>query len=313
MFLCSGDSLYDMFLEPDGEQSLQVQVNGVAGGSPMNVAVGLARLGHKSAYFSKLSGDIFGQGLTQFLKNNSIDTSLCLPTDRNSTLAFINKQPDGSAEYSFYIDGTADVSINESELPKKLPDQIQVLHFGSYSTAVGDVSVTLKALAKREKNKRFISYDPNLRLAIEPDVDIWKSTFKDFASCATLIKASDEDIEALAGKNAEENFVADCFSHGASIAYVTRGSEGAGVYTPDGTKFTAVSKPVTVKDTVGAGDTFQAAVLHWMAAENHIGDNGKLTGQLDAEASLNFALNAAAVTCSRFGADLPTLADLQNA
>jgi len=118
-------------------------------------------------------------------------------------------------------------------------------------------------------------------------------------------------VEEQPGKNAEDNFVADCFSHGASIVYVTRGSEGAGVYTPDGSKFNAVSKPVKVKDTVGAGDTFQAAVLHWMAAENHIGDDGKLTGQVDAEASLNFALHAAAVTCGRFGADLPTLEDLK--
>jgi len=313
MFLSCGDSLYDMFLEPDGEQSQQVKVNGAAGGSPMNVAVGLARLGHQSAYFTKLSGDVFGQGLTQFLNNNSIDTSLCLPTDRNTTLAFINKKPDGSAEYSFYTNGTADISINKEELPEILPAHLQVLHFGSYSTAAGDVSVALKTLAKREKNKRFISYDPNLRLAIEPDIERWKSSFKDFASCSTLIKASDEDIEALAGKNAEDNFVADCFCHGASIVYITRGSEGASVYTPDDKKYTAVSNPVKVKDTVGAGDTFQAAVLHWMAAENHIGSDGKLTGQVDAEASLNFALKAAAVTCSRFGADLPTLEDLQQA
>ena len=311
MFLSCGDSLFDMFLEPDAEHSLQVKVNGVAGGSPMNVAVGLSRLGHQSAYFTKLSSDAFGQRLTQFLGNNSIDTSLCLPTDRNSTLAFINKQPDGSAEYSFYTEGTADISIEKSELPANLPDQIQVLHFGSYSTAVGDVSETLKTLAKREKNKRFISYDPNLRLAIEPDIELWKSSFKDFASCATLIKASDEDIEALTGKNAEDKFVADCFGYGAAIVYITRGSEGASVYTPDDRKYTAVSKPVKVKDTVGAGDTFQAAALHWMAAENHIGKDGKLTGEVDAEASLNFALNAAAVTCSRFGADLPTLEDLQ--
>ena len=186
-----------------------------------------------------------------------------------------------------------------------------MLHFGSYSTAFGDVSSTLKSLAKREKDKRFISYDPNLRLPIEPDIDLWKSSFKDFASCATLIKASDEDIEALMGKNAEDNFVADCFGHGASIVYITRGPDGASVYTPDDRKYTAASNAVEVKDTVGAGDTFQAAVLHWMAAENHIGSDGKLTGEVDAEASLKFALNAAAVTCGRFGADLPTLKDLQ--
>lgn len=310
MFLGCGDSLYDMFLSASEADKLQVAVNGVAGGSPMNVAVGMARLSLKSAYFTKLSGDVFGQGLSQYLAQNSVDTSLCLPTERNTTLAFVNKQPDGSAKYSFYIDGTADVSITESELPAQLPDDIRILHFGSYSTAVGDVSDTLKALAKREKNKRFISYDPNLRLAIEPDLDKWRTSFNDFASCATLIKASDEDIEALMGKNSEERFVADCFNHGAGIVYVTRGAKGASAYTADSKVFTANSAPVKVVDTVGAGDTFQAAVVYWMATNGHVGSDGSITGSIDAEGSLNFALRAAAITCSRFGADLPTLADL---
>lgn len=310
MFLSCGDSLYDMFLEPNKTDSLQVTVKGITGGSPMNVAVGLARFGHPSAYFTKLSSDVFGQGLSQFLQKNSVDTALCLPTDRNTTLAFVIKRADGSANYSFYIDGTADVSVSLNELPSQLPENIQVLHFGSYSTAVGVTSASLKALAAQQRGKRFISYDPNLRLAIEPDLDIWRSTFKDFAAAATLIKASDEDIEGLCGPGNEEQFVRDCFDHGAAIVYITRGAAGASVYTSSGDKQSAKSKPVTVKDTVGAGDTFQAAILHWMAAENHIGANGTLEGTVDTKASLEFALKAAAVTCSRFGADLPTLAEV---
>ncbi len=310
MFLSCGDSLYDMFLEQDSSDKLRVAVNGITGGSPMNVAVGLSRLGHQSAYLSKFSSDVFGQGLSQFLRDNSVDSSLCLPTDRTTTLAFIIKQPDGSARYSFYINGTADVSIKESELPASLPADNKVLHFGSYSTAVGNTANTLIALAKREHGKRFISYDPNLRLAIEPDLDIWRSTFNTFASTATLIKASDEDIEGLFGKNKEEHFVAECFNHNASIVYITRGAAGASVYTSDSNQVTAKSQPVTVKDTVGAGDTFQASILHWMAANNHVAEDGSLTGTVDAKASLDFALKAAAVTCSRFGADLPTLQDV---
>lgn len=312
MFLSCGDSLYDMFLEPDSTDNLRVVVNGITGGSPMNVALGLSRMGHQSAYFTKLSSDVFGQCLTRFLKDNNVDTSLCLPTDRNTTLAFIIKQPDGSANYSFYINGTADVSVDISELPVQLPEAIRTLHFGSYSTAVGNVAESLKALAKREHGKRFISYDPNLRLAIEPDLDIWRTSFKAFASTATLIKASDEDIEGLFGKNNEEKFATECFDLGASIVYITRGAEGASVYTSDSTHVTAKSQLVEVKDTVGAGDTFQASVLHWMAAHNHIADDGSLSGTVDAKASLEFALKAAAVTCSRFGADLPTLDDVLN-
>ncbi len=310
MFLSCGDSLYDMFLQTDNKENYRVVVDGVTGGSPMNVAVGLSRMGHESAYFTNLSSDVFGQGLRQFLKDNSIDTSMCLATDRNSTLAFINKQPDGSARYSFYIEGTADVSIKETDLPAQIPDAVRVLHFGSYSTAVGEVAASLKALAKQQQGKRFISYDPNLRLAIEPDLDIWRNTFKDFASSATLIKASDEDIEGLVGKNKEERFVAECFDLGASIVYITRGAEGASVYTSDAKQVTAKSRPVEVKDTVGAGDTFQATILHWMAANNHIADDGTLSGTVDSKASLDFALKAAAVTCSRFGADLPTLEEV---
>ena len=98
MFLSCGDSLYDMFVDTAGADGLELSVNGIAGGSPMNVAVGLARLGHKSAYFTKLSNDIFGKRLRQFLSNNDVDTSLCPDTSLGTTLAFIDKQPDGSAE-----------------------------------------------------------------------------------------------------------------------------------------------------------------------------------------------------------------------
>lgn len=313
MFLSCGDSLYDMFLEAKNRNDYRITVNGTTGGSPMNVAVGLSRMGHQSAYFTKLSGDVFGQGLRQFLKDNSIDTSMCPDTDRNTTLAFINKQHDGSARYSFYIDNTADVSINESDLPAQIPDAVRVLHFGSYSTAVGNVAASLKALAKQQHGRRFISYDPNLRLAIEPDLDLWRSSFKDFASRATLIKASDEDIEALFGKNKEARFVAECFDLGASIVYITRGAAGASVYTADAKPVTAKSRPVEVKDTVGAGDTFQASILHWMATNKHISEDGTLAGRVDAGASLEFALKAAAVTCGRFGADLPTLDEIRKA
>ena len=308
MFLSCGDSLYDMFVDSAGADGLAVSVNGVAGGSPMNVAVGLARLGHSSAYLTKLSDDIFGQRLRQFLKNNAVDTSLSLDTERNTTLAFIDKQADGSAEYSFYINQTADVSMTSEELPA-LPDTIKVLHFGSYSTAVGSVSEALQSLAKRESGKKVISYDPNLRLAIEPDLDKWRDCFKVFASCASVIKASDEDIHALLGHSSEDRFVADCFDLGAQLVYITRGSAGASAYTQS-TTFTEKAAPVQVVDTVGAGDTFQAAMLHWLAAENHIANDGQLTGQIDTKASLQFALKAASITCSRFGANLPSLDEL---
>jgi len=131
-----------------------------------------------------------------------------------------------------------------------------------------------------------------------------------FAQCANIIKASDEDIEGLFGKHSEDKFAAACFEHGAQIVFVTRGASGASVYSPDGTVHTLASEKIEVVDTVGAGDTFQAALLHRLVADNHIGNEQHLSGDIDTKSILEFALHAAAVTCTRFGADLPTLDDL---
>jgi len=296
----------------------RIEIAGVVGGSPMNVALGLSRLGHSSRYLTKLSSDIFGQRIERFLHNNAIDTTLCIPTDLHTTLAMVELADDGAANYAFYTNNTADVGMKASELPSTLPDDIRVLHFGSYSTAVNPTADSLKVLAMRESEQRIVSYDPNLRLSIEPDVTVWRESFSQFAKAATLIKASDEDIEALYGKNGEDKFVADCFSHNAQLVYLTRGPNGASAFSADGSTAHASGLSVAVVDTVGAGDTFQAAILHWLAQQNHISADSSnaaasFAGAVDLKASMAFAIKAAAVTCTRQGADLPTLADVESA
>jgi len=332
VFLSCGDSLFDMFVagasrsgEASGEASGQgsgqgngdkqidntrVSVEGVVGGSPMNVALGMARFGHTSRYLTKLSSDLFGNRIAQFLDINSVDRSLCVPTDLNSTLAMVETQADGSAQYAFYINNTADVALTVGELPAALPEDVGVLHFGSYSTAVEPVAGSLMHLAARESLNRVISYDPNLRLSIEPNVAVWKASFEKFAASANLIKASDEDIASLYGKNREDNFVADCFSHGAQLVYITRGPDGGSAFSADGDRAATDGVSVNVVDTVGAGDTFQAAILHWLADQKHVGRGAAIEGRVDLQSSLAFAAKAAAITCSRRGADLPVLSDL---
>ncbi|MEM7258903.1 MAG: carbohydrate kinase [Pseudomonadota bacterium] len=314
MFLCCGDALFDMFAGKSAGTSVNLQ--GHVGGSPMNVATGLARFGHHSRYFTKLSSDLFGQRMRLHFDSNGIDVSPCLHTDLNTTLAIVETQPDGSAAYVFYTDNTADVSIREEELPDKLPEEIRIVHFGSYSTAVSPTSESLMALAARESASRLISYDPNLRPTIEPDIDKWRQVFNGYAASATVIKASDEDIATLLGKNREDQFVADCFNHGAKLVFITRGSDGASGFSASGEVNNVPGVSVDVVDTVGAGDTFQAAVLHWLVAENHLleaaDDAGNLLqGTVDLSACMTFAVKAAAVTCTRSGADLPTLAEVQ--
>lgn len=316
MFLSCGDSLFDMFVsEQDsaavkGGDNTRLSVSGVVGGSPMNVALGMARMGHDSNYLTKLSSDLFGQRIARFLDNNNIDRTLCLPTDLNTTLAMIEPNPDGSAQYVFYINNSADISLTTAELPASLPEKIRILHFGSYSTAVEPGATALQNLAKRESATRVISYDPNLRMSIEPSAETWRASFAQFCPSANLVKASDEDIESLYGEGKEDKFVADCFAHGAQLVYITRGPDGGSAFDSEGASAQVPGVKVNVVDTVGAGDTFQASIVHWLVDQNHIGTSANIEGRVDLEKSLEFAIRAAAITCTRQGADLPTLADL---
>ncbi|MBX2837709.1 MAG: carbohydrate kinase [Gammaproteobacteria bacterium] len=312
MFLSCGDALFDLFAMPQNSSEVSptaISLSGDVGGSPLNVAVGMSRLGHRSGYFTKLSTDVFGQRMRKFLEINDIDTGVSVDTSLNTTLAIVETQADGSASYVFYTDNTADVNLTLEDLPSTLGDTVTVLHFGSYSTVVEPTATTLRTLANRETESCFISYDPNLRPSVEPDLDKWRDAFDGFAATAKLIKASDEDIQTLFGSGKEDNFVADCFSRGAELVFITRGPDGSSGFARGGKQVVVPGVAVDVVDTVGAGDTFQAAMLHYLKTNNHI-DRGQLVGVVDLERATRFAISAAAITCTRAGADLPSLSDV---
>ena len=311
MFISCGDILVDLFNQPT-DTSGKVSLQGHVGGSPMNVAIGLSRLGNQAGYLCKNSVDFIGQQISAYLESNQILPDWVLPSNLNSTLAMIKTNPDGSANYAFYTDNTADLSMEVEELPDTFPESLDALHFASYSTAVGATSKALKALAKRESARRVISYDPNLRPSVEPDMQIWRESFTLFSSFADFVKASDEDIATLMGSSKSlESFAVDTLSAGARVVVVTEGSGGATIYSADGRQFR--SRPLTIKvaDTVGAGDTFQAASLHWLKA-NGCMNAGKLdVADADLQACVDFAAVAAAITCTRHGADLPNLQEVE--
>lgn len=313
VFICCGDALVDLFGQPAAFAG-SVNLQGHVGGSPLNVAVGLARLGNDTAYLCKNSTDFIGQRITEYLKSNSVKTDWIVPSDLNSTLAMIQTNDDGSANYAFYTDNTADLSMQIDELPAQLSDALQVLHFGSYSTAVDPTSSSLLALATRESSQRLVSYDPNIRPTIEPDAAVWREKFAGFSKVADFVKASDEDIELLFGSGKTfDSFAADILAVGASLVAVTEGSKGATLYATNGDQVRSKPISVSVKDTVGAGDTYQAACLHWIHANGCV-ISGNLNMQGVALQELaDFAATAAAITCTRNGADMPTLSDVQAA
>ncbi|ASJ72525.1 carbohydrate kinase family protein [Granulosicoccus antarcticus] len=311
MFISCGDILVDLFSQPT-DTAGKVALQGHVGGSPLNVAIGLSRMGNQAGYLCKNSVDFIGQQIAAYLESNQILPDWVLPSELNSTLAMIKTNPDGSANYAFYTDNTADQSMTVEDLPAAFPESLDLLHFASYSTAVGATSKALKALAQREAGRRVISYDPNLRPSVEPDMDIWRESFTAFSSVADFVKASDEDIGSLLGSGKSlESFAVDTLAAGASVVVVTEGGSGATIYSADGRQFRSKSLSIKVVDTVGAGDTFQAASLHWLKA-NGCMIAGKLNvADADLEACVNFAAVAAAITCTRHGADLPSLQEIE--
>lgn len=310
MFLSCGDALFDCFSVPtDGPAT--IRLDGRVGGSPLNVAVGLARLGRPVGYFTKNSTDLFGRRILAFLQKEGVDTSLIIPASNNSTLAMVELDKAGVASYAFYTGGTADRSLTMAELPAQLPAAIRAIHIGSYTTATEPTASSLVALVKRERERRFISYDPNIRPSIEPDLDVWRGRIASLTGTAHLLKLSVEDAELLYPNQSLEHLAQDWLRSGVRLVIVTKGSEGALAFTAHGCSAAVPGVHVNVVDTVGAGDTFQAATLVWL--EKHDALQAAAAADLDSDALrslLSFGARAAAITCSRRGADLPFAAEL---
>jgi fructokinase len=181
----------------------------------------------------------------------------------------------------------------------------RVLQFGSYALAVEPVGSALRALAARERDQRLIAYDPNVRLNVEPDLTHWRTVVEQMVSIAHLVKVSDEDLGLLYPAETPEQVATRWLAQGAALVAVTRGRYGASAWNRNA-QVDAPSPATKVVDTVGAGDTFQAALLTWL--DEHDALTPETLSNLDAaslDALLRFAARAAAITCSRRGADMP--------
>jgi fructokinase len=305
MILTCGDALYDVFANPSSSIS-SIALDARVGGSPLNVAVALSRLGQPTGFLAKVSTDPFGKRLLAFLESEKIDTDLIVRTSAPTTLAIVALDDKGVPTYSFYTSGTADRSLEIAELPKRLPDAVRVVHIGSYTTALEPTASSLEALVTRERARRFISYDPNIRPSIVPDPELWRRRVAALTAQAHLVKASVEDIHFLYPGASVDNVLAEWLARGAGIAIATMGEVGAMAVTRHGVAARVGARAVKVIDTVGAGDTFQAALLTWLAEHGRLSPDGLATLSADdLNALLTFAARAAAITCSRRGADMP--------
>lgn len=306
MYLVCGEALFDFFSEEDPSgQASKVNYKAIAGGSPFNVAVGLRRLGIEAALFGGVSTDFLGRRLLQVLRDEGVNAQFLVEFAAPTTLAMVAVGANGSPQYSFRGEGCADRQLTRAHLPT-LGDEVRGLHVGSFSLVVQPIGDTLLALVQRESGKRLISLDPNVRLNPQPDIQLWRDRVAELVKYADLIKVSDEDLHLLYPDQSPESVLEGWLQHRCQLVFLTRGGDGASVFSRQHGHWSQPAVKVVMADTVGAGDTFQAALIAWLTEQQLDSVEGlqQLTrAQIDA--MLGFAIRAAALTCGKTGPDLP--------
>ncbi|WP_337961373.1 carbohydrate kinase family protein [Curvibacter microcysteis] len=307
MMVVSGEALMDVFAAGDTPTGLMMDAR--IGGSPLNVAQGLARLGQRVAFFGGLSQGFLGDRLLQALQQEGVDTGCVQRLDAPTTLGLVGLDAQGVPSYAFYGEGAADRLLPLAAVAG-VP-AAQAYHFGSYAMVVEPVASTQRALVEREHARSLIAYDPNIRLNVEPALARWRDTLAWMLPRTHLLKVSDEDLGLLYPGADPAELAAQWLAQGVRLVVVTRGGEGVWAWTAQGLHAAHPAQAVPVVDTVGAGDTFQAALLTTLAERGLLSPGGLAALSAPVlEAVLDFAARAAAITCSRRGADLPYRAEL---
>ena len=307
MFIVCGEALFDVFAT--GDTPTGIGFDGRIGGSPFNVALGLARLGQPVGFCGGVGTGFAGERLMRALADEGISADAVARVDAPTTISLVGLDARGVPSYAFYGHGAADRQLRTEHLAA-IPVQANAFHFGSYAMVMQPVGATQRALVERENQRSVISYDPNIRTNVEPDLDVWRDTLQWMLPRTHLFKVSDEDLGLLYPGRSVEAFAADALAAGAPLVVVTRGAEGATGFNAQGVVQAAPVK-VQVVDTVGAGDTFQAALLVWLAEQGKLSPEAiRALGSDGLAQALGFAMRAAAITCSRRGADLPRRGEL---
>ncbi len=308
MILVLGEVLVDLVADPADPRRLTAH----PGGGPANTAVALARLGTPVGFAGRLATGGFGPMLREHLRDNGVDLRAAVPAAEPATLALVQVDGAGGARYEFYTEGTADWQWSAAELSDQPAAGVTAIHTGSLAIAQAPGSAVIAALLGRAAGAVTVSLDPNVRPALIGDRDVYRSDLERWVGRSDLVRVSAEDLAWVYPRRGWAEVAAEWLRLGPWLVVVTRGGDGVYALTADVTVERA-AVPVTVVDTVGAGDSFTAGLLDRLHRGGRLGP-GRLAGLTAAElsAALDFAARVAAVTCGRAGADPPTRAELES-
>jgi fructokinase len=303
VILTCGEALVDLVATSCGESEVYVPR---PGGSPSNVAVGLARLEAPAAFLGRVSTDRFGRLIRQHLGSNGVDLRYVRDGPERTALGLVHDSLRAEVEYTFYAEDSADRNLQPSDLPDALAEDVQALHFGSFSTALEPTASTLEGFIRREASARLVSFDPNLRPRLVGDLTAYRTRLGRLVAMADLVKLSAADAGWLYPHTPLATVARRWLELGPALVVITRGPEGSTAYGPGATA-SAPAVAVEVVDTVGAGDAFTAGSLAWLHRSGRL-KHADLAGLSEPELSelLRYANLVAALTCTRMGADPPS-------
>jgi fructokinase len=307
MLLSCGDALVDFLpvKAADGRAALVP----VAGGSCLNVAIGMARLGAQTGFVGGVSTDLFGHMIADHAQGSQVDLRYATRSGHPTTLAFV-RMVDGEPQYAFYDEATASRhwTYRQGSIPFA---DIQAIHIGSTTLVNPTAAAQTLALVDDARRSTAISFDPNCRPNLVPHKADYVRRMNDFATRADIVRLSDGDFAFLYGDADHTTTARALLTAGVGLFVVTRGIGGAVAWHRQAGQVEVEARPVKVVDTIGAGDSFQAGLLFALNTIGRIATQslaGITTDELNRV--LTFAAACAAFTCGRAGADPPRLAEL---
>ncbi|MBT2586373.1 carbohydrate kinase [Arthrobacter sp. ISL-95] len=266
------------------------------GGSPANVAYGLARLGVTTGLLTAMAPDAWGRRIEEHLSGAGV---VLLPGSKRlarTASATATVAADGSAHYDF------DISWDLApQTPALFP---KILHTGSIATFLAPGAGAVRSLLEQAHRHCVITYDPNIRPALLGSHAEARAIFEDLVRFTDVVKLSDEDAQWLYPGNSVDETAARILGLGTSLTVITRGAEGSYLSTP-GFDVTVPAVKTKVADTIGAGDSFMSALIHGLLNRDTEGFAPAVLEQLGRAAAA-----AAAITVQRPGANPPSLEEL---
>ena len=279
----------------------------IVGGGPANTAKALSRLGHNVQFIDGISTDKYGQSARAELIRDGVGLDLTLTSDLPTCTATVSLSDDGSASYEFLIDGTATFAFDNSWLPDPERLKPEVLQIGTLVTIIEPGASVLYDWAVKVGEFAPIVFDPNIRPSVMPDLVKYRDEVEKWIKISSVVKFSEDDIAALYPNEDPIEIAKICLEKGVQLVVITRGADGLVGVTVDG----VVEVPrvnVSVVDTVGAGDTVGAIIVEAVVQRGVL----NLTGS-NLKEVLHRAAVAAAITCSRAGAQPPRAFELTEA